>query len=136
MFSDESSEHSSNHEEEGVEEYSTTIREVVEGLPYPQEPVNGVETSPLASSFLQTQGQAENGEAEVLADEEEEADVSPVGSVPQGAVARTPTTPSSPSEESHQGNGESELTSSLSHICWCVFVCLSQELPLLSDSEV
>lgn len=102
---DESNNHRNTHEEEEGEEscpYSSTIREVVEGLPYPQEPVNGVSTSSLGASFLHSQGQVENGEVELVAEEQEEADISPRESRSQGAVARTPATPPSPREGHHE----------------------------------
>lgn len=121
LFLDESNNHRNTHEEEEGKEscpYSSTIREVVEGLPYPQEPVNGVSTSSLAASFLHSQGQVENGEAELVAEEQEEADVPPRESRSQGAVARTPTTPPSPREGQHEEGWLEPLLLSQSQHCY------------------
>lgn len=105
--------YNASEEEEELEAspYSSTIREVVEGLPHPQEPVNGVKTSSLAASFLQPQGELENSEAGLTVDEQE-TDSPQSESRPQGAVARIPTTPSSPGE-GHQEEGRSDPPLSL-----------------------
>lgn len=120
---DERSSYSSHTHQEGKGDeaeppsFNSIIREVVQGLPLSQEPVNGCEAatfgdSAITATFLQPQGQAENSEVEVVPDEQDEEAQRLEKDESQGAVARTPTTPSVPSEDDDDEGMEMEAVRS------------------------